>query len=73
MKEVRKLEWGGRLNNEAAGTQPEASRIFPCYPNNNGSQFQYSPSLHTVFCLINYPTDGIIKLEFEAMIKAALF
>lgn len=28
---------------------------------------------HTIFCLINYPTGEIIKLKFEAVIKAALF
>lgn len=45
---------------------PEASRIFPCYPNNNGSQLNTHLG---VFCLINYPTDDIIKPKFEAVIK----
>lgn len=60
----------GTLNNEAAGTRPEALWIFLCYPNNN-ERFNTYRREYTVFCLINYPPDGIITLEFEAVIKAA--
>lgn len=60
----------GTLNNEAAGTQPEALWIFLSYLNNNERLNTYRRD-YTVFCLINYPPDGIIALEFEAVIKAA--
>lgn len=62
-----------RLNNATGTPTPEASRIFPCYETTmQGSQLNtHLASQHAVYCLINYPTEGIIKLEFEAVIKEA--
>lgn len=56
----------------------EASWIFPCCSNNNGSQLEYSPRQRTVHCLINDQTDKIIKMRVEfhvnvVMLKLSIF
>lgn len=60
------------------GALAEASWIFPCCSNNNGSQLEYSPRQRTGHCLINDQTDKIIKMRVEfhvnvVMLKLSIF